>query len=74
MLKTIRLSLLVMLLHLMPANCSALGVFTHEAIIDAAWDNSLVPLLKKKYPTATAEALKEAHAYAYGGAVAPDMG
>ena len=34
----------------------------------------VVPLLKEKYPAASDDELKEAHAYAYGGAVAPDMG
>jgi hypothetical protein len=53
---------------------SAFGVLTHEAIIDASWDNSILPLLKEKYPGSTAGEQKEAHAYAYGGAVAPDMG
>ena len=54
--------------------CKAYSVLTHEAIIDAAWETSLKPLLKQKFPVATEEQLKEAHAYAYGGAVAPDMG
>jgi hypothetical protein len=49
-------------------------VLTHEAIVDANWESVLVPLLKRKYPGASAEALKEAHAYAYGGALVPDMG
>jgi Zinc dependent phospholipase C len=49
-------------------------VLTHEAIIDAAWDKSILPLLKTRYPSATADELKNAHAYAYGGAVTPDMG
>ena len=49
-------------------------MLTHEAIIDAAWDKSILPLLKTRYPSATAEDLKNAHAYAYGGAVTPDMG
>ncbi len=31
-------------------------------------------MLKKKYPKSTPDQLKEALAYAYGGAVAPDMG
>ncbi len=53
---------------------SAFGVLTHEAIIDASWDKSILPLLKEKYPASTDEEQKEAHAYAYGGAVAPDMG
>ena len=54
--------------------CSAYSVLTHEAIIDATWDKTIQPLLLKKYPGSSADQLKEAHAYAYGGAVAPDMG
>jgi hypothetical protein len=53
---------------------SGYGVLTHEAIIDAAWDGNVVPLLKKKFPDATREDLIKAHAYAYGGAIMPDMG
>lgn len=58
----------------LPFWVSAFGVLTHEAIIDASWDNAILPLLKEKYPGSTLEEQKEAHAYAYGGAVAPDMG
>jgi Zinc dependent phospholipase C len=50
------------------------SVLTHEAIIDSSWDNSIKPLLLKRYPQATAEQLREAHAYAYGGAIIQDMG
>ncbi|MEO6583030.1 MAG: zinc dependent phospholipase C family protein [Ferruginibacter sp.] len=57
-----------------PLPSNAYGVLTHEGIIDAAWEKSIVPLLKQKYPSISAEQLKEAHAYAYGGAVSPDMG
>ncbi len=57
-----------------PSSSKSFGVLTHEAVIDAAWDNFLLPLLKEKYPAATSEDLKTAHAYAYGGAVCPDMG
>jgi hypothetical protein len=59
---------------LLPVSSSAYSVLTHEALIDANWEKVLVPLLKHKYPTVTTEALKEAHAFAYGGAVVPDMG
>src|SRR5438034_8392963 len=55
-------------------SCKAYSVLTHEAIIDANWDHLLLPLLKQKFPAASAEELKIAHAYAYGGAVIPDMG
>src|SRR5215813_4636724 len=50
------------------------SVLTHEAIIDSSWDDGIKPLLLKRYPGATAEQLREAHAYAYGGAIIQDMG
>src|SRR4051794_24537945 len=50
------------------------SVLTHEAIIDAAWDRSIKPVLLRKFPGSTPEALREAHAYAYGGAIMPDLG
>src|SRR5579872_263485 len=55
---------------------SVLGysVLTHEAIIDSAWKESLRPLLLKRFPNATPDDLKKAHAYAYGGAIIQDMG
>src|SRR5215510_2584952 len=53
---------------------SGYSVLTHQAIIDSSWDNSIKPLLLKRYPGATAEQLREAHAYAYGGAIIQDMG
>lgn len=52
----------------------AYSVLSHEAIIDAAWDTNLRPLLLKRFPNATPEQLKEAHGYAYGGAIIQDMG
>jgi hypothetical protein len=50
------------------------SILTHEALIDVNWEKVLLPFLKQKYPGSTEAELKEAHAYAYGGAVAPDMG
>jgi len=52
----------------------AYSVLTHEAIIDVNWEPVIVPLLKQRYPGVTQKALDEAHAFAYGGAIAPDMG
>ncbi|HUS02532.1 MAG TPA: zinc dependent phospholipase C family protein [Chitinophagaceae bacterium] len=66
--------LLPLFIFLLPLCSHGFGVLTHEAVIDALWEKSIVPLLKAKYPSATMEQQKEAHAYAYGGAVAPDMG
>ena len=57
-----------------PSPSKAYSVLTHEAIVDASWEKSIQPLLKSKYPGVTDSALKVAHSYAYGGAIAPDMG
>jgi hypothetical protein len=53
---------------------SAYGVLTHQAVIDAAWDASIQPLLLRRFPGTTKEQLREAHAYAYGGSIVQDMG
>jgi len=53
---------------------SAYSVLSHEAIIDAAWDTSIKPVLLQRFPDATAEDLRKAHAYAYGGSIIQDMG
>src|SRR5215471_4040077 len=50
------------------------SVLTHEAIIDAVWNDSIEPLLRNRFPSATPRELLEAHAYAYGGAIIQDMG
>jgi len=50
------------------------SVLTHESIIDSLWDESLAKLLRQRFPNATAEDLKKARAFAYGGAILQDMG
>jgi len=50
------------------------SVLGHEALIDAAWEPFIVPLLLSRYPNATDAQLREAHAFAYGGCVIQDMG
>lgn len=57
-----------------PANTQAYSVFTHEELIDLAWNDSIRPLLLAKFPKATEDQLQEAHAYAYGGSAVQDMG
>jgi hypothetical protein len=54
--------------------CAAYSVLTHEEIIDLAWKDNLQSLLKKRFPAATDDDLKKAHAFAYGGSVMQDMG
>jgi hypothetical protein len=57
-----------------PCPSSAYSVLTHEAIIDSAWDASIRPILLARFPRATPDELRQAHAYAYGGAIIQDMG
>jgi len=66
--------LIIALLFGWPLRCAAYSVLTHEAIIDAAWDTNIRPLLLKRFPNATHDELREAHGYAYGGAIVQDMG
>jgi hypothetical protein len=55
-------------------HCAGYSVLAHEAIIDAAWEDSIVPALLSRFPSATPEQLRQAHAYAYGGAIIQDLG
>ena len=55
-------------------SCAGYSVLTHEAIIDAVWNDGIRLLLLERFPDATPEELHEAHAYAYGGAIIQDMG
>jgi hypothetical protein len=57
-----------------PTGTAAYAVLAHEAIIDSAWDTNIRPVLLKRFPAATEEQLKEAHGYAYGGAIIQDLG
>lgn len=60
---------------LLCANASpAYSVLTHEEIVDLVWTTEISPLLLKRFPTLTEAQLKEAHGYAYGGAVIQDLG
>jgi len=42
--------------------------------VDLLWKQKIQPLLLKRFPDATEEDLRKAHAYAYGGCVLQDMG
>jgi hypothetical protein len=50
------------------------SVLSHEAVIDALWDVKLKSVLLAQFPNATNEELKQAHGYAYGGAIIQDLG
>jgi hypothetical protein len=57
-----------------PGQAFAYAVLAHEAIIDVAWNTNIRPLLLKRFPNSTPDQLREAHGYAYGGAIIQDMG
>ena len=56
------------------AATGAYSVFTHEELIDLSWRSAIRPLLLERFPGSTDAQLREAHAFAYGGCAAQDMG
>jgi len=70
----IRLATIVFSLLLCAGVSKAYSVLTHEEIVDLVWTDELRPLLLQRFPALTEEQLKEAHGYAYGGAVIQDLG
>jgi hypothetical protein len=69
-----RTGIVVVLALVMTQTSLGYSVLTHEAIIDSTWDGSIKPTILKRFPRATSEQLREAHAYAYGGSIIQDMG
>jgi hypothetical protein len=53
---------------------AAYSVLTHEEVVDLLWQDTIQPLLLKRFPNATPDDLKKAHAFAYGGSLVQDMG
>jgi len=74
LLKTSRVVIILSLSLLLAQTSLSYSVLTHQAIIDSSWKESLKPLLLKRFPRATEDQLREAHAYTYGGAIIQDMG
>lgn len=57
-----------------PPPASAYSVLAHEALIDAAWEDQLLPQLRRRFPRTAPADLRAARAYAYGGSLIQDMG
>ncbi len=70
----LRLVIAPLLALCLVTGASGYSVLTHEAIIDAAWKDNIAPLLMKRFPDSTEDDLRNAHGYAYGGAIIQDMG
>src|SRR6202162_6027800 len=71
---SIRVVASFLLVLLCSGGSSAYSVLTHEEIVDLLWADEIRPLLLKRYPGLSDDQIKEAHAYAYGGAVIQDLG
>lgn len=67
------LSLLLFLLTTAPPSVSY-SVLSHEEVVDLVWADSIRPWLMQRFPNASREDLRRAHAYAYGGCLIQDMG
>jgi len=63
-----------LLLICFPSISSAYSVLAHEALIDDAWADHIAPLLKRRFPRASAQEVQAARAYAYGGSLIQDLG
>jgi hypothetical protein len=74
MARALRIILCVVFFLSITRVCPAYSVLTHEEIVDLLWQDQIQPLLKKRFPAATEDDLRKAHAFAYGGCVIQDMG
>jgi hypothetical protein len=70
----IRAAAVLLITLLCTGGSLAYSVLTHEQIVDLLWTDELRPLLLQRFPALTEDQLKEAHGYAYGGAVIQDLG
>jgi hypothetical protein len=70
----LRAGTLLLVVFLCNSVLSAYSVLTHEEIVDLCWTDQIRPLLLKRFPGLSEDQIREAHAYAYGGAVIQDLG
>src|SRR5216684_1183057 len=71
---SVRAAALLLVVLMCSGGLYAYSVLTHEEIVDLAWADQIRPLLLQRFPGLTEDQIKEAHAYAYGGAVIQDLG
>src|ERR1017187_8928290 len=70
----VRAAALFFIVLLCSAGAPAYSVLTHEEIVDLLWTSELRPLLLQRYPGLSDDQIRQAHAFAYGGAVIQDLG
>ena len=69
-----RVAALFLVVLMCSTGAPAYSVLTHEEIVDLLWTSEIRPLLASRYPGLTEDQIRQAHAYAYGGAVIQDLG
>src|SRR4030095_1964608 len=57
-----------------PSSSLAYSVLAHEALIDEVWAGQIAPLLRRQFPRTSAQEVRDARAYAYGGSLIQDLG
>ncbi len=67
-------ALVLLTMLALPSEVRAYSIFAHETLVDAAWESSILPLLRRRFPHATPEDILSAHAFAYGGSIIQDLG
>jgi len=72
----IRWTIAVSLAAVLTAATRAEGfcVLAHEAVVDAVWQDQIVPTLRARFPNASENDIRQARAYAYGGSLIQDLG
>jgi hypothetical protein len=71
---SVRVVALILIVLMCSVGSSAYSVLTHEEIVDLLWTDEIRPLLLKRFPGLSEDQIRDAHAYAYGGAVIQDLG
>lgn len=56
------------------APAAAFSVLAHQGVVDACWEDTIAPALRRRFPGLSADALERAHAFAYGGSHVADLG
>ncbi len=69
-----KLTLMFAIIIVACAPLAAVSVLAHEEMIDIMWASDIRPVLLARYPNTTAEQMKKAHSFAYGGSVIQDLG
>ncbi len=57
-----------------PRLADAFSVLAHQGIVDSAWNDSVAPEIRRRFPQASDDELEQARAFAYGGSHVADLG